>query len=155
MSDRKMSMISRAEHDRIRAWFERMKPRDGKLSRVELRDGLRELDIKCTDRQLDLLLSKLDADRDGHLNYTEFAAFVGQLPTVNARAVFELFQSEVPADFDEHSRSTVRVGSKKKFYVLERIRRVPEIHLDLRASLDSGVARSGCGGRRRSASRRE
>ena len=43
MSDRKMSMISRAEHDRIRAWFERMKPRDGKLSRVELRDGGHEV----------------------------------------------------------------------------------------------------------------
>ena len=94
-----MMMISREQHRRIRAVFDAMDTeRDGRLSVAELRWGLRELGVKCSSAQLAALVERIDANHDEEISYEEFAAFLGQLPSVNAVAVFELFQEEVQYD---------------------------------------------------------
>ena len=94
-----MPKRSRASHEEIRQVFEKMDmDKSGFLSDRELRWGLRELGVKCSSRQLESLMQRLDQNNDGKISKEEFAAFLGQLPSINAIAMFELFQSEARYD---------------------------------------------------------
>lgn len=81
---------------RLRMVFDRMDlDHSGRLSESELRWGLRELGVKATVAEIAHLAHRMDLSGDDVISYEEFAAFLGQLPNVNAVAVFELFQTEV------------------------------------------------------------
>lgn len=53
------------------------KDRDGVISHYELASGLRQLDFRLSAMQVDDVLSSMDMDGDGSINYHEFARYFG------------------------------------------------------------------------------
>lgn len=49
---------------------------DGFISRTELRQGLENLSLTLTEKQLDEILTQVDVDKDGQINYSEFITFM-------------------------------------------------------------------------------
>lgn len=46
----------------------------GKLSQLEFRNGVRQLGLGLSSREIDNILARLDSNSDGMINYAEFAA---------------------------------------------------------------------------------
>lgn len=46
----------------------------GSLSANEFRNGIRKLNLGLTSREIDQIMSKVDKNGDGHINYAEFSS---------------------------------------------------------------------------------
>lgn len=67
------------DEDEARAVFDLFSRGDGELSTMELRRALSSLGIRFTGRQARKLLSEVDEDGSGSLDYTEFVSLMRQL----------------------------------------------------------------------------
>ena len=63
---------------------------DKKLSALELRTALRDLGYDLiSDQEVQTLFDSINASASGKISFAEFRRFVGFLPQVNVRAMFE------------------------------------------------------------------
>ena len=87
--------------------------RDGHITSLELKEGMKKLHVKTTYEQLRALVKHIDKDMDGKISYHEFEFFVEHLPVINPTAVFEAFWESAQVDDAQSEYTPVRVETRE------------------------------------------
>jgi len=56
------------------------KNKDGKISKDEIRDAMKEMGLNPSDAECSAILQKADSNQDGYVQWNEFEAFLNALP---------------------------------------------------------------------------
>ena len=72
--------------------------RSGEISVDELQHAFNKLGYKATIREVNLLLSQVDADKNGLVNFNEFCFYFSSVPSPDVRTILEQWASGLSVD---------------------------------------------------------
>ncbi len=74
------------------------KDKSGNINVHELKDAFNQLGYKVTKREVNALLSQVDANKDGVVDFDEFCCYFSSLPSPNLKLIVEQWASGLSVD---------------------------------------------------------